>query len=79
MSARIGRENFSNLDSEYGQTRYPLRTLGVRQGWRLIHGDPELLKPKALEAEGDRFRPYRSIVALLCWHAVHVERGQGPV
>jgi DNA-3-methyladenine glycosylase II len=58
---------------------WPVDDLGVRHGWRLIHGDAELLKPKALEAEGDRFRPHRSIVALLCWHAVHVERGQGPV
>jgi DNA-3-methyladenine glycosylase II len=58
---------------------WPVDDLGVRQGWRLIHGDAELLKPRELQVEGDRFRPYRSVVALLCWHAVHVERGQGPV
>jgi DNA-3-methyladenine glycosylase II len=55
---------------------WPVDDLGVRHGWKLIHGDAELLKPKALEAEGERFRPYRSVVALFCWHAVHVERGQ---
>jgi DNA-3-methyladenine glycosylase II len=55
---------------------WPVDDLGVRHGWQLIHGDAELLKPKALQAEGDRFRPYRSVVALFCWHAVHVERGQ---
>ncbi len=55
---------------------WPVDDLGVRHGWRLIHHDPELLKPRALEAAGDRFRPYRSVVALLCWHAVHVDRGQ---
>ena len=58
---------------------WPVDDLGVRHGWRLIHGDAELLAPRLLQAEGDRFRPYRSVVALLCWHAVHVDRGQGPV
>ena len=57
---------------------WPVDDLGVRHGWRLIHGESELLKPHALQAEGDRFRPDRSVVALLCWHAVHVERGQVP-
>jgi DNA-3-methyladenine glycosylase II len=55
---------------------WPVDDLGVRNGWRLIHDDPELLKPRDLEPEGDRFRPYRSVVALFCWHAVHVDRGQ---
>ncbi|MBI2781242.1 MAG: DNA-3-methyladenine glycosylase 2 family protein [Chloroflexi bacterium] len=55
---------------------WPVDDLGVRHGWRLIHGEADLLKPRALQAEGERFRPYRSVVALLCWHAVHVERGQ---
>jgi DNA-3-methyladenine glycosylase II len=55
---------------------WPVDDLGVRHGWKLIHGDADLLKPKALQAEGDRFRPYRSVVALFCWHAVHIERGQ---
>jgi DNA-3-methyladenine glycosylase II len=58
---------------------WPVDDLGVRQGWRLIHGEAEPPKPRALQAEGDRFRPYRSVVALLCWHAVHVERGDVPV
>jgi len=55
---------------------WPVDDLGVRHGWSLIHGLPETIKPRALEAEGDRFRPHRSTVALYCWHAVHVERGQ---
>jgi DNA-3-methyladenine glycosylase II len=55
---------------------WPVDDLGVRHGWKLIHGDADLLKPKALQAEGERFRPHRSVVALFCWHAVHVERGQ---
>ena len=55
---------------------WPVDDLGIRHGWRLIHGEAELLKPRALLAEGDRFRPNRSVVALFCWHAVHVDRGQ---
>ena len=55
---------------------WPVDDLGVRHGWSLIHALPEMIKPRALQAEGDRFRPHRSTVALYCWHAVHVERGQ---
>jgi len=55
---------------------WPVDDLGVRHGWSLIHELPEMIKPKAMQAEGDRFRPHRSTVALYCWHAVHVERGQ---
>jgi DNA-3-methyladenine glycosylase II len=55
---------------------WPVDDLGVRHGWSLIHDLPEMIKPKALGAEGDRFRPYRSTLALYCWHAVHVERGE---
>lgn len=58
---------------------WPVDDLGVRHGWRLIHDEPELLKPRELQAVGDRFRPHRSVVALFCWHAVHVDRGQGPI
>ena len=55
---------------------WPVDDLGVRHGWSLIHGLPETIKPRPLQAEGDRFRPYRSTLSLYCWHAVHVERGQ---
>ena len=58
---------------------WPVDDLGVRNGWRLIHGQSDLLAPRALQAEGERFRPWRSVAALYCWHAVHVERGAGPV
>jgi DNA-3-methyladenine glycosylase II len=57
---------------------WPVDDLGVRHGWRLIHGQEELLAPKALLAEGEPFRPHRSTVALLCYHAVHVSRGTTP-
>ena len=55
---------------------WPVDDLGVRHGWRLIHEVAELIKPKALLAAGEPFRPHRSLLALLCWHAVHVERGE---
>ncbi len=57
---------------------WPVDDLGVRHGWRVIHEQEELLPPKALLAEGERFRPHRSTVALLCYHAVHVARGTTP-
>ena len=55
---------------------WPVDDLGVRHGWRLIHEQDELVKPKTLLAAGEPFRPYRSTLALVCWHAVHVSRGQ---
>jgi DNA-3-methyladenine glycosylase II len=58
---------------------WPVDDLGVRHGWSLIHDLPETIKARALEPEGEPFRPFRSVVALYCWHAVHVERGQVPV
>ena len=58
---------------------WPVDDLGVRRGWQLIHDDADLRKPKDLLAAGEPFRPYRSVLALFCWHAVHVERGRGPV
>jgi DNA-3-methyladenine glycosylase II len=58
---------------------WPVDDLGVRRGWSLIHELSEPITARALEPEGKPFRPYRSVVALFCWHAVHVERGQVPV
>lgn len=57
---------------------WPVDDLGVRSGWSLIHDLPEMIKPKALEAAGERFRPYRSVVARYCWQAVHIARGEAP-
>jgi DNA-3-methyladenine glycosylase II len=53
---------------------WPVDDYGVRQGWSLIYRLPELLKPKQLFAEGDRFRPYRTVAAWYCWEAVHESR-----
>jgi len=48
---------------------WPVLDLGVRMGHARLFGLAEPLTPKALEAEGDRFRPYRSIVAWYCWRS----------
>jgi DNA-3-methyladenine glycosylase II len=53
---------------------WPVDDYGVRQGWSLAYGLPELLTPKQLQLEGDRFRPYRTVPAWYCWEAVHAAR-----
>jgi len=53
---------------------WPIDDYGVRNGWSLMHSLPETIKPRALQQEGDRFRPYRSVVAWYCWQAVALLR-----
>jgi DNA-3-methyladenine glycosylase II len=53
---------------------WPVDDYGVRNGWTLIHQLPELIKPRALAGEGERFRPYRSVAAWYCWQAVALLR-----
>jgi 3-methyladenine DNA glycosylase/8-oxoguanine DNA glycosylase len=55
---------------------WPVDDYGVRAGWALMKGRPEPPKPRDLEPEGERFRPYRTAVAWYCWRAVHLARGQ---
>lgn len=55
---------------------WPVDDYGVRQGYALAYKLKELPKPKELEAEGDRFRPYRTVVAWYCWQAVHESRAK---
>jgi len=49
---------------------WPVDDLGVRQGYALIWKIDPPPTPKQLVPLGDRFRPYRSIVARYCWAAV---------
>jgi len=49
---------------------WPVEDYGVRKGWTVIHRKRELIAPKALLAEGEKFRPYRTIAAWYCWRAV---------
>jgi DNA-3-methyladenine glycosylase II len=49
---------------------WPVDDYGVRKGWASAHRLKELPAPKALQAEGEKFRPYRSVAAWYCWRAV---------
>ncbi len=55
---------------------WPVDDYGVRNGWTIIHSLPELIKPRELREQGERFRPYRSFAAWYCWQAVSLQRGQ---
>jgi DNA-3-methyladenine glycosylase II len=48
---------------------WPTGDLGVRRGWETIYKLPEEMTPRALELKGEKFRPYRSVVAWYCWRA----------
>jgi len=53
---------------------WPVGDYGVRKGYSLAYGLRDFLTPKQLEAEGERFRPYRTVAAWYCWRAVHEQR-----
>jgi len=54
---------------------WPVDDLGVRQGYGLAWGVQPSPSARELGPLGDRFRPYRSIVARYCWEAVALFRG----
>jgi DNA-3-methyladenine glycosylase II len=54
---------------------WPVDDLGVRQGYGLAWGLVPPPTAKELVPLGDRFRPYRSVVARYCWEAVSLFRG----
>ena len=56
---------------------WPVDDLGVRQGYALVWKIDPLPTSKQLDPLGDRFRPYRSIVARYCWAAVPLFRSGG--
>jgi DNA-3-methyladenine glycosylase II len=49
---------------------WPTGDLGVRNGYGRAWGLAEPPTPAALEELGERFRPWRSIVAWYCWRAI---------
>jgi len=53
---------------------WPVGDLGVRQGYALAWGLEAPPAPRQLEPLGERFRPYRSVVARYCWEAVALSR-----
>lgn len=50
---------------------WPTGDLGVRRGWEKIYSLSEEISPKMLEVKGEKFRPYRSVVAWYCWRALN--------
>ena len=54
---------------------WPVDDLGVRQGYGLAWDLQSAPSAKELAPLGDRFRPYRSVVARYCWAAVVLLRG----
>ena len=56
---------------------WPVDDFGVRAGWAIAHGLAEHPRPKALQDEGERFRPFRTVAAWYCWQAVHLHRSGG--
>jgi 3-methyladenine DNA glycosylase/8-oxoguanine DNA glycosylase len=54
---------------------WPVDDLGVHQGYGLAWQVDPAPSAKELGPLGDRFRPYRSIVARYCWEAVALYRG----
>jgi DNA-3-methyladenine glycosylase II len=55
---------------------WPTGDLGVRNGYGRAWGVPTPTA-KELEPLGDRFRPWRSVVAWYCWTAVDVTPPEG--
>ncbi len=53
---------------------WPVEDYGVRKGYALAYGLRDLLTPKQLKVEGERFRPYRTVAAWYCWQAIHERR-----
>jgi DNA-3-methyladenine glycosylase II len=56
---------------------WPVDDLGVRQGYGLVWSIDPPPASRQLQPLGDRFRPYRSVLARYCWEAVALAR-RGP-
>ena len=46
---------------------WPTGDVGVRRGWAKIYGLSESVDHETLLIGGEKFRPYRSVVAWYCW------------
>jgi DNA-3-methyladenine glycosylase II len=53
---------------------WPVDDLGVRQGYGIAWSIDPPPTARQLQPLGDRFRPYRSVVARYCWEAVALAR-----
>lgn len=56
---------------------WPTGDLGVRKGYGLAWGIPTPT-PKQLDALGEPYHPYRTVVAWFCWRAAERAAGTGP-
>jgi DNA-3-methyladenine glycosylase II len=48
---------------------WPVDDFAIRKGWAIAHKLKDLPTPRALGAEGEIFRPYRTVAAWYCWRA----------
>jgi len=53
---------------------WPVDDYGIRKGYSVAYGLPDLLTPKQLHVKGERFRPYGTVAAWYCWQAVREKR-----
>ena len=49
---------------------WPVHDYGVRKGFAKIFGKRMLPTPKQMLRQGEKWRPYRSVVAWYCWRAL---------
>ncbi len=49
---------------------WPVDDYGIRKGWAMTHGLKEPPAPRPFMAEGEKFRPYRSVAAWYLWRQV---------
>lgn len=52
----------------------PVDDFGVRKGFSLAYGRPELPKPRELLTYGERWRPFRTTAAWYLWRAVDLHK-----
>jgi DNA-3-methyladenine glycosylase II len=50
----------------------PVDDLGVRKGFSQLARLADVVKPKALLAESERWRPYRTVASWYCWRVLDV-------
>jgi 3-methyladenine DNA glycosylase/8-oxoguanine DNA glycosylase len=48
---------------------WPVDDFAIRKGWAIAHKLKDLPAPRALQAEGEIFRPFRTVAAWYCWRA----------
>jgi DNA-3-methyladenine glycosylase II len=55
----------------------PVSDFGVRKGFMLTYGTRDLPKPKEMLAQGECWRPYRSVASWYMWRAVDLAQKSG--